>query len=155
MSSTQPASTTELKEYCLRKLGKPVIDINLADEQMNDMIDESIQMFQEYHFDGTEVHYYSEQVAASTLTFAGASTGTFTAEETITGGTSNATAIIHEVTSSSVLKLKNIKMETDLGLQILLVQHLLQEKQLQVQVLVQLVCHMEHRQLLFRLEMQI
>ena len=37
MSSTQPASTTELKEYALRKLGKPVIDINLADEQMNDM----------------------------------------------------------------------------------------------------------------------
>ena len=54
MSATQPASTTELKEYCLRKLGKPVIDINLADEQMNDMIDESIQMFQEYHFDGVE-----------------------------------------------------------------------------------------------------
>ena len=57
MSSTQPASTTELKEYALRKLGKPVIDINLADEQMNDMIDEAIQMFQEYHFDGTEEHY--------------------------------------------------------------------------------------------------
>ena len=34
MSATQPASTTELKEYCLRKLGKPVIDVNLADEQI-------------------------------------------------------------------------------------------------------------------------
>ena len=45
MSSTQPASTTELKEYALRKLGKPVIDINLADEQMNDMIDEAIKCF--------------------------------------------------------------------------------------------------------------
>ena len=44
MSATQPASTTELKEYCLRKLGKPVIDINLADEQMDDMIQESIQV---------------------------------------------------------------------------------------------------------------
>ena len=125
MSSTQPASTTELKEYCLRKLGKPVIDINLADEQMNDMIDESIQMFQEYHFDGTEVHYLPEQVTASTLTFASASTGTFTAEETITGGTSNATAIIHEVTSSTV------------------------------QVRVQLVCLMQHKQRQFHLEMQI
>ena len=72
MSSTQPASTTELKEYCLRKLGKPVIDVNLADEQMNDMIDESVQFFQEYHFDGTEVYYAKEQVAASTLTFASA-----------------------------------------------------------------------------------
>ena len=109
MSSTQPASTTELKEYALRKLGKPVIDINLADEQMNDMIDEAIQMFNEYHFDGTEVHYLPEQVTASTLTFASASTGTFTAEETITGGTSNATATIHEVTSTTVLKFKEHK----------------------------------------------
>ncbi len=109
MSSTQPASTTELKEYALRKLGKPVIDVNLADEQMNDMIDEAIQMFQEYHFDGTEVHYLPEQVAASTLTFASASTGTFTAEEIITGGTSNATAIIDAVTSSTVLKFKQHK----------------------------------------------
>ena len=106
MSATQPASTTELKEYCLRKLGKPVIDVNLADEQMNDMIEESVQFFQEYHFDGTEVFYAKEQVAASTLTFASAATGTFSAEETITGGTSNATAKIHEVTSTTVLKFK-------------------------------------------------
>ena len=104
MSSTQPASTTELKEYCLRKLGKPVIDINLADEQMNDMIDESIQMFQEYHFDGTEVDYYTEQVTASTLTFSSSATGTFTAGETITGGSSNATAEVHKRTSATVLK---------------------------------------------------
>ncbi len=109
MSSTQPASTTELKEYCLRKLGKPVIDVNLADEQMNDMIDESVQFFHEYHFDGTEVYYAKEQVAPSTLTFASAATGTFSAEETITGGTSNATAKIHEVTSTTVLKFKEHK----------------------------------------------
>ena len=57
MSATQPASTTELKEYCLRKLGKPVIDVNLADEQMDDLIEESVHVFQEYHFDGTEVYY--------------------------------------------------------------------------------------------------
>ena len=104
MSATQPASTTELKEYCLRKLGKPVIDINLADEQMNDMIDESIQMFQEYHFDGTEVDYYTEQVTASTLTFASSATGTFTVGETITGGSSNATAEVQKRTSATVLK---------------------------------------------------
>ena len=104
MSSTQPASTTELKEYCLRKLGKPGIDVNLADEQMNDLLDESIHMFQEYHFDGTEVYYAKEQVVASTLTFASAATGTFAADEIITGGTSNATATIHEVESTTVLK---------------------------------------------------
>ena len=109
MSATQPASTTELKEYCLRKLGKPVIDVNLADEQMNDMIDESVQFFQEYHFDGTELYYAKEQVAASTLTFASAATGTFSTEEIITGGTSGATAKIHEVTSTTVLKFKEHK----------------------------------------------
>mgnify|MGYP003644985987 CR=1 FL=1 len=109
MSSTQPASTTELKEYCLRKLGKPVIDVNLADEQMNDMIEESVQFFQEYHFDGTEVYYAKEQVAPSTLTFASAASGTFDAEEIITGGTSGVTARIHEVTSTTVLKFKEHK----------------------------------------------
>ena len=109
MSATQPASTTELKEYCLRKLGKPVIDVNIADEQMDDLIDESIHMFQEYHFDGTEVFYAKEQVAASTLTFASGATGTFSTEETITGGTSNATAKVHEVTSTTVLKFKEHK----------------------------------------------
>ena len=109
MSSTQPASTTELKEYALRKLGKPVVEVNLADEQMNDLIDEAIQYFQEYHFDGTERHFLVELVEASTLTFASASTGTFTEGETITGGTSNATANVHEVTSTTVLKFKQHK----------------------------------------------
>ena len=106
MSSTQPASTTELKEYALRKLGKPVVEVNLADEQMNDLIDEAIQYFQEYHFDGTERHFLVELVEPSTLTFASASTGTFTEGEKITGGSSNATATIHEVTSTTVLKFK-------------------------------------------------
>ena len=109
MSATQPASTTELKEYCLRKLGKPVIDVNLADEQMDDLIEESIHLFQEYHFDGTELYYAKEQVAASTLTFASASTGTFAVNETITGGTSGVTANVHAVTSTTVLKFKEHK----------------------------------------------
>ena len=104
MSATSPASTAELQEYCLRKLGKPVIDVNLADEQMSDMIAESVQLFQEYHFDGTERAFLVEQVAASTLTFASSATGTFVEDETITGGSSNATAIIHERTSATVLK---------------------------------------------------
>ena len=76
MSATSTASTTELQEYCLRKLGKPVIDVNLADEQMDDMIAESVQLFQEYHFDGTERAFLVEQVAPSTLTFASSATGT-------------------------------------------------------------------------------
>ena len=48
----QPASRNELKEYCLRQLGAPVLEINLADEQCQDLIDDAIQLFNERHFDG-------------------------------------------------------------------------------------------------------
>ncbi len=48
----QPASRNELKEYCLRQLGAPVLEINIADEQCQDLIDDAIQFFQERHFDG-------------------------------------------------------------------------------------------------------
>ena len=48
----QPSTRNELKEYCLRQLGAPVLEINLADEQCQDLIDDAIQFFQERHFDG-------------------------------------------------------------------------------------------------------
>jgi len=48
----QPSTRNELKEYCLRQLGAPVLEINLADEQCQDLIDDAIQYFQERHFDG-------------------------------------------------------------------------------------------------------
>jgi hypothetical protein len=49
-----PYSRAELKEYCLRKLGFPVIDINVDDDQLEDRIDDALQYFQQYHFGGTE-----------------------------------------------------------------------------------------------------
>jgi hypothetical protein len=48
------ASRAELKEYCLRKLGKPVININVDDTQLDDRIDEALETYQEKHFDATE-----------------------------------------------------------------------------------------------------
>tara|TARA_B100001996_G_scaffold264042_1_gene205981 strand:+ start:93 stop:935 length:843 start_codon:yes stop_codon:yes gene_type:complete len=48
----QPASREELKQYCLRQLGAPVLEINLADEQCQDLIDDAVQYFQERHYDG-------------------------------------------------------------------------------------------------------
>ena len=44
----------QLIEYCLRRLGAPVTDINIDDEQISDRIDDAIEFFQEYHFDGVE-----------------------------------------------------------------------------------------------------
>ena len=46
-----PNSRANLKEYCLRTLGKPVIEINVDDDQVEDRIDESLQYFAQYHYD--------------------------------------------------------------------------------------------------------
>ena len=45
-------SRTKLIDYCLRRLGHPVIEINVDDDQLEDRIDEAVQYFQQYHYDG-------------------------------------------------------------------------------------------------------
>jgi hypothetical protein len=58
----QPASRSQLKDYCLRQLGAPVLEINVADEQVDDIIDDAIQYFHERHFDGVLRTYLKYQV---------------------------------------------------------------------------------------------
>ena len=53
-----PTTRSEFKEYCLRKLGKPVIEINVDDDQVDDRIDEALKYYYDYHFDGIEKQYY-------------------------------------------------------------------------------------------------
>ncbi len=60
-------SREEFKEYCLRKLGKPVIEINVDDDQVEDRIDEALKYYWDYHFDGTEKVYYKHLVTASDI----------------------------------------------------------------------------------------
>ena len=48
----QPSTRQELIDYCLRKLGAPVLEINVAEEQIEDLVDDAVQFFQERHFDG-------------------------------------------------------------------------------------------------------
>lgn len=57
-----PASRSEFKQWCLRKLGKPVIEINVDDDQVDDRIDEALKYYWDYHFDGTQKIYYKHQV---------------------------------------------------------------------------------------------
>ena len=52
-----PASRSQLKEYALRNLGKPVIEINVDDAQLEDRLDEALQYFAQYHYDGIERVY--------------------------------------------------------------------------------------------------
>ena len=53
----QPSSRGELINYCKRQLGAPVLEINVADEQIEDIIDDAVQFFQERHFDGVYQSY--------------------------------------------------------------------------------------------------
>lgn len=58
-----PSTRTELKDYCLRQLGAPVIEINIADEQVEDRVDEALQYFSDYHFDGVERVFLKQQIS--------------------------------------------------------------------------------------------
>ena len=57
-----PNTKATLKEYCLRKLGKPVIEINVDDDQVDDRLDEALQYFSEFHFDGVERMFLKHQL---------------------------------------------------------------------------------------------
>ena len=70
----QPTSRTEFKEYCLRQLGAPVLEINLATEQCDDLIDDAIQYFQERHFDGVSQIYMKYRVTQEDIDRGRAST---------------------------------------------------------------------------------
>ena len=52
-----PASRANLKEYALRALGKPVIEINVDDDQLEDRLDEALQYYAQYHYDGIRRTY--------------------------------------------------------------------------------------------------
>ena len=58
----QPSSRQELIDYCKRKLGAPVLEINVADEQIDDLVDDAVQFFQERHFDRVSQVYLKYQI---------------------------------------------------------------------------------------------
>ena len=68
MSQSQPANKEELKDFCLRQLGYPVIQINVDDEQVNDAIELAFEFWNEFHFNGTERTYVKHQITNTDLT---------------------------------------------------------------------------------------
>jgi hypothetical protein len=58
----QPSTRQELIDYCKRKLGAPVLEINVADEQIEDLVDDAIQFFQERHFDGVYPAFFKYKI---------------------------------------------------------------------------------------------
>ena len=64
----EPVTRETLKQYALRALGKPVIEINVDDDQLEDRIDEAVQFFQQYHYDGIKRTYLKYKLTAADKT---------------------------------------------------------------------------------------
>lgn len=62
-----PTSRDEFREYCLRTLGKPVIEINVDLDQAEDRIDEALKWYWDYHFSGSEIIYYKQLITQENI----------------------------------------------------------------------------------------
>lgn len=102
------SSRQGLIDYCLRRLGFPVIEINVDDDQVEDRIDDALQYFQEYHFDGVERLYLTHKVTTAELKFTGLSTPSFENNEMLIGNTSGATCILYTI-SGTTARITNVK----------------------------------------------
>ena len=71
----KPSTRQELIDYCLRQLGAPVLEINVDDDQIDDLVDDAIQVFNERHYDGVERMYLKYKITQSDLD-KGKATGT-------------------------------------------------------------------------------
>ena len=58
----KPSTRQELVDFCLRRLGAPVLEINIDDDQIDDLVDDALQYFQERHFDGVERMFLKYQI---------------------------------------------------------------------------------------------
>ena len=88
----KPSTRQGLIDYCLRQLGAPVLEINVADEQIDDLVDDAIQYFNERHYDGVERMYLKYKVTQEDLD-RGKAGGTDGVGIVTTTGTSNISGI--------------------------------------------------------------
>ena len=82
-----PTTKSTFKDYCLRALGQGVIDINISDDQADDRIDEALQYFAQYHYDGIEKMYLKHLITSAEVTRArsdASATATDTVDDSIT-----------------------------------------------------------------------
>jgi len=85
---SKPSSRQELIDYCLRRLGAPVLEINIDDDQIDDLVDDALQYFHERHFDGVERMYLKYKITQEDID-RGTGKGTNGVGIKTTTGTSN------------------------------------------------------------------
>ena len=99
-----------LIDYCLRALGSPMVDINVTEEMIQDRVDEALEYFRLYHYDGIEKVYLKHKITSSYLTISTSNSEDFLINETITGQTSEATAtvIVLKDIDCNIINIKDI-----------------------------------------------
>jgi len=103
-------SREDLKQYALRALGAPVLEINVDDEQLEDRLDEALEYWRQYHYDGSEQIYMKHQIRASEINLTTAVAQNFVLAEIVTGAISGATAeVVRETTRVSTGTLLLVK----------------------------------------------
>jgi hypothetical protein len=106
------SSRESLKQYALRALGAPVLEINVDDDQLEDRLDEALDYWRLYHYEGIEQIYLKQQIRASEITLTAPVAENFNIAERITGNTSGATAeVVREstrVSTDTLLLVKNV-----------------------------------------------
>ena len=107
------ATREQLKQYALRALGAPVLEVNVDDDQLEDRLDEAIDYWRLYHYDGIEKVYLKQIIRASEMTLTAAVTANFTVDEYVIGATSGAKAKVTRETgrqsSGTMLLVKNVE----------------------------------------------
>jgi hypothetical protein len=103
-------SREQLKEYALRALGAPVLEINVDEDQLEDRLDEALEYWRQYHSDGVEQIYMKHQIRASEMTLTTSVAQNFALAEVVRGSTSGATAeVVRETTRFSTGTLLLVK----------------------------------------------
>ena len=95
-----PSSRSELADYCKRQLGAPVLEINIADEQVEDIMDDAIQFFQERHFDGVSQSFLKYKISQDDIDRGKATMRTGTGDKTTGITTETATTEIVGVSTT-------------------------------------------------------
>jgi len=102
----------QLKQYALRALGAPVVEINVDDDQLDDRMDEALEYWRQYHPDGVEKLYMKFNITASTLTLTTNNAQSFPLSAIVTGSTSGARAVVvretNRVSAGNTLLVKNV-----------------------------------------------
>lgn len=106
------ASRDQLKQYALRALGAPVVEINVDEDQLEDRIDDALEHWRQYHWDGVEQIYMKQKISATEIVLTTAVATNFQLGEIVTGATSGAKAMVCKETnrqsSGTLLLVRNV-----------------------------------------------